>query len=123
MIEPMQRPTKRPRRTIYYSMPTPCMSMFDASEDVLFPKREHPESPLPHEMRMAALASIAAVCRTVITHTERWGNPESDTPSTWSCVAWEKRRHAEVVLALVTVPTADLAALRVALDKWRSYGL
>jgi hypothetical protein len=122
MLDPVSRPAKRPKRTIYYGPNYAGGFMLEAADGVLFGRREHPEFPITDELRSAAVSSMAAVCRAVIEHTARWGNPETDTPSTWSCVAWEHRRHAEAVLALVTVPALDLSALRTALDAWKAYG-
>lgn len=123
MTDPTMRPGGRVKRTIYYGLPLEGMRMLEAAESVLFPKREHPEFPVTDSMRTAALECVAAVCRSVEEHTIRWGNPESGDLSTWAAVAWEKRRHAHVVLALITAPVLDLDSLRDALAAWRKYGL
>jgi hypothetical protein len=123
MTDDVMRPGGRVKRTIYYGLPREGAHMLDAAESALFPKREHPEFPVTDALRTAARESIAAVCRTVEEHTVRWGTPESGDLSTWACVAWEKRQHAQTVLALVAAPTLDLEALRDALAAWRKYGL
>jgi hypothetical protein len=123
MTDPTMRPGGRVKRTIYYGLPLEGMRMLEAAESVLFPKREHAEFPVTETLRTAALESIAAVCRTVEEHTVRWGTPETMDASTWACVAWEKRRHAQAVLSLVAAPTLDVSALRDALAAWREYGL
>lgn len=122
MLDPMSHPTKRPKRTIYYSPTLECRAMLDAAERVLFPRREHPEFPVHDELRTAAIVGLAAACSSVHLHTTRWGTPETEEPSTWACVAWEHQRHASEVLAIVTTPRLDLVALRSALDAWRTYG-
>lgn len=123
MLEPMLEPVKRPRRTIVYGPPLECLVLINAAEQILQPASGHREFPVTDEMRAAAVATIAAACRAVIVHTERWGTPETDGLSTWACVAFAHRGHAEAVLNVVTRPALNFRALRRALNAWRRYGL
>jgi hypothetical protein len=129
MTDSTMRPGGRVKRTIYYGPPLECRPLLDACERVLQPQKGHREFPITDDMRAAAVASIVASCHAVIAHTERWGPPMKATEpnvmpgSTWECVAWIHRGHAERVLRVAIKPALNFTALRRALNAWRKYGL
>lgn len=110
-IRNMRRPTR------YYS-PYHYSDALRAAIRLL--NESHPKDPFPvrEEVVTSMLATVVTICDAAIVDTAPWGTPETMEASTWACVAWNHREHAEAVRALAVEPVLNRKKLQDAIALW-----